>query len=247
MYTSSSKLRELEAQLHKKQEQLGDLQTRLQGMASSTEIEQQRCVIDQLQESLESAETNITHLQALAERREGELQNAETKVARLQMERQTIVAELTEFEQDLNVQRRESQRFGVELQKLKAEQQGSTAKHAGELAMAEGEARLSQDKLHLMERELANLQQIKRELEFQSGARSALVYRLPRNTLLTSQRHTDRFGEAKSQFQASNARTGRTDSVPESQILARINFQKRPFSAEKVPLTPRWRYELEVS
>jgi hypothetical protein len=118
----------------------------------------------------------------LAERRERALQTAETKVARLQLERRTIVTELTDFEQDLNVQRRESQRFGVELQKLKAEQQGSAVEHAGELLAAERKVRLSQDRVHELEREMADLRRVRRELESKSGARTTLVYTISRGT-----------------------------------------------------------------
>lgn len=176
MAASSTNLQELGARLERTQDKLDEAQSGLREMAPSGEVEIQRRIVDQLQDSLETAESNIEQLRDLAQQRQTALQAAEAKVNRLQGERRTIVQELAEFEQDLNIQRRESQKFGVELQKLKVEQQGSASKQASELAAAEREARLSANKLHALEEEIQELQQIRRDLERQNGARSALVF-----------------------------------------------------------------------
>ena len=170
--SSSGRLRELEQRLSSQRSELKNAQDLLKNTAPSTEIEEQRQIIDSLRKSLEAAELDINLLREEAQTRETTLQTAEAKVTRLQSERSMITKELTEFEEDLNVQRRESHRFGIELQKLKVQQQGCAAKHAGELAEVEREFKLSQTKLHATERELETAQRIRQKLEQQRGLHS---------------------------------------------------------------------------
>ena len=163
---ASNRVRELERQLDTLTTSYDRLSRQQQTTppSSSSELSEMRQKIDRLKDSVAIAERDAITARRQLQDREYDLRSAKNRITDLESERRTIAKELADFERDLSTQRKDSQRFGIELQKLKIEQQGTAARHASELAAAEREARTARDKLKTVERELASAKSAQREM-----------------------------------------------------------------------------------
>jgi chromosome segregation ATPase len=80
------------------------------------------------------------------------LERAESAKASLESEREKIIRDLAEFEQDLRAQTLENQRFGAELQKIKLERQSVGVRQPD--LQTEREYRATKDRLRVVSKEL---------------------------------------------------------------------------------------------
>lgn len=93
------------------------------------------------------------------------LRRVENRVAELEAERRSIATELTEFEQDLQAQRRENEAFGEDLKLLREEQAEADSRRVAEVAQAEKEGRLAQARAASLQRELEDVREAYAKLQ----------------------------------------------------------------------------------
>lgn len=166
---TAAELKEAEKRLDSQRSQYDRL-TRGQKDTTSVSLDDHRRLVNQLRESLQACEEKASELAKNNKTLEASLKIAEERISRLQAERASTADELMAFERDLRNQQKESQRFGVELQKLKVDQQSKAARHALQLATSEREVRIAQQRIKIVERELLEAQKARASMESQQAS-----------------------------------------------------------------------------
>jgi chromosome segregation ATPase len=132
-----------------------------QNAISSTELETKTRTIKQLEMNLDQARSTINHLHETLETHEGQSQIARGRIRALEAEREGILVDLEEFEEDLARQKESAIAFSKELERLRNEQ----SRKGSEIARVEGELRNARDRIRSLQSEVEIAEQRAESLE----------------------------------------------------------------------------------
>lgn len=129
--SSAAKIQQLEHDLSLQLDAFDDLQARLSSQDNNNEIRSELQAqlerVTVLETTLQEGNLATDRVRQNLRDKSDALRHAESKIETLQTERKAVAKELLAFEVDLDRQRIESEAFGKELQKLRLEQQATSA------------------------------------------------------------------------------------------------------------------------